>query len=155
MMTREILVAAVALWSIGCGATARAQATDPLGICLATHANAQDRAALVRWVFAAMARSAAVRDMVEVSEAKRAEATRGAAAIVERLLTRDCRAEAVMKLRTSPNTMQRSFTELGARATQDLLRDPAVIASFAGILQHVDMAAFGALVLESRARRAR
>lgn len=148
MRVKSLLAAAAAFWALGIGNPALAQSGDAFGQCLSQHTTVQDRAALVRWVFAGMAQSTAVRDMAEVSPAKRAEAIRGAAGIVQRLLTRDCRGEAVARLKSNPGAVQQSFGRLGQRAVEDLARDPAVVATFAGILQYVDMTALAQLMLE-------
>lgn len=148
MRVKRVIAAAAAFWAIGVCTPAWAQSGDAFGQCLATHTTAQDRSALVRWVFAGMAQSASVRDMAVIPEAKRVEAIRGAAAIVGRLLTQDCRAEALERLKSNPAAMQQSFGRLGQRAVEDLAKDPAVVATFAGIIQYIDMSAFASLMLE-------
>ncbi|MET0307558.1 MAG: hypothetical protein ABW023_02525 [Sphingomonas sp.] len=148
MRVKRVVAAAVAFCTVAICAPAWAQSGDAFGQCLATHTTAQDRSALVRWVFAGMAQSASVRDMAEIPEAKRVEAIRGAAAIVGRLLTHDCRAEALARFKSNPGAMQQSFGRLGQRAVEDLAQDPAVIATFAGIVQYIDMTAFARLMLE-------
>lgn len=148
MGMKKMVAAAAAVWAIGVCAPARAQSGDAFGQCLAAHTTAQDRAVLVRWVFAGMAQSASVRDMAAIPEAKRVEAIRGAAAIIGRLLTQDCRAEALERMKSNPGVMQQSFGRLGQRAVEDLAKDPAVVATFAGIIQYIDLSAFARMMLE-------
>lgn len=141
---------AAALMAAGLGGAIPAQAApaDPFGQCMASHTSDADRVALIRWVFAGVARSSAVQDLARVSDAQRADAMRGAAKVVERLVTRDCRSEAVAAMRRDPSNLQRSFGAIGQRAMLDMMKDPAVVSTFAGILQYLDMGAVTALMLE-------
>lgn len=144
------LLLAAALGALATG-TAQAQSADPLGRCLAAKTSAADRVTLVRWVFTGLASSKAVKDMAQIPEAKRVESIRAAGKLVERLLLRDCRAEAVVRLKGNPQALQASFGQLGERAMQDLMKDAEVVAVFAGVVQYLDMGQLTMLLAEGGA----
>jgi hypothetical protein len=127
----------------------RAQAVDPMTQCLTEHTSPADRIVLIRWVFAGMSSSDAVKDLASVAPEKRTESIRAAGKLVERLLTRDCRPQTVARLKADPDAMKESFGKLGERAMMDLMQDPRVLAVFAGIIQYVDLNAMMGLMLES------
>jgi hypothetical protein len=142
-----IAAALVALTAI----PAQARADDPLARCLKARTSAADRTVLVRWMFVGMSNSAAVKDMVKVSEAQRVEANQRAGKLLERLLVRDCRTETIAQMKADPQALQRSFSPLGETAMQDLMRDPEVAKGFSGVIQYIDMTQLMTVLLEGSA----
>jgi len=86
--------------AIGLASPARAGVfADDLGRCVVSATTPQDRAALMRWMFVTAAANPAFRDLATVSAEQSREATRGAAAVFDRLLLRTCRRESIAALR--------------------------------------------------------
>ena len=150
-MTIRTVLAAAAFGSF-LAAPAQAQARDPFGDCLRTHSSRADRDILVRWVFAAVAQSAAVRDMVRMDEGRRVQASQQAGQLITRLVTRDCRAEAMDRMKRDPGALQNSFTALGRVALMDLAQDPNVVGTLAGVLQYTDMGSITMMLMEGGLR---
>jgi hypothetical protein len=151
MTIRTVLAAAAALGSF-LAAPAQAQARDPFGDCLRAHSSRADRDILVRWVFAAVAQSAAVRDMVRMDEGRRVQASQQAGQLITRLVTRDCRAQAMDRMKRDPGALQNSFTALGRVALMDLAQDPNVVGTLAGVLQYTDMGSITMMLMEGGLR---
>lgn len=128
---------------------AMAAPEDALSQCLVAKTTAADRVALIQWVFAGMARSEAARDMASVSEAQRVAAMRKAGALVERLMTVDCRTETIAQMKSDPAAIENAFGTLGKRAMDELIRDPQVEGTFTGIIQYIDMNKFVSMLVES------
>lgn len=152
MKIRPILAAAAAFGSFLAAPAAQAQARDPFGECLRARTSRADRDVLVRWVFTAVAQSAAVRDMVKVDEGRRVQASQQAGQLITRLVTRDCRVEAMDRMKRDPGALQNSFTALGRVALMDLAQDPNVVGTLAGVLQYTDMGSITMMLMEGGLR---
>lgn len=101
--------------------------SDSLGKCLVDSTSAKDRAELARWIFAIMAVNPQVKSLSNITSTERAEINRGAAAQIQRLLTDDCRKEAIEATRyEGDNAMESGFKTLGEVAMRGLMSDPAV-----------------------------
>lgn len=149
MKLQTVAALSLALCALVPAAPAKAAPVDALGQCLNAKASDADRVVLVRWIFAGMARSEATRDMANLTEEQRVAAVRKAGLLLERLLTVDCRAETIAEMKADPDALEKSFGTLGERAMEDLLRDPHVAATFAGIIQYIDMNKFASVLVES------
>jgi hypothetical protein len=147
MTIRMVVAAAAALGSFFVVPAAQAQARDPFGECLRAHSSRADRDVLIRWVFTGVAQSPAVRDLARVDEAKRVETSRQAGQLITRLVTRDCRAEAMDRIKGDPAALQGSLAIVGRDALMDLARDPAVVGAFAGVVQYVDMGSIAMMLM--------
>lgn len=152
MTIRPLLAAMAAFASFLVPAAAQAQARDPFGECLRARTSRADRDVLVRWVFAAVAQGAAVRDMVKVDEGRRVQASQQAGQLITRLVTRDCRAQAMDRMKSDPGALQNSFTALGRVALMDLAQDPNVVGTLAGVLQYTDMGSITMMLMEGGLR---
>lgn len=146
MTTRRLLprsFAAAALALVAAGAQAApAIPLDPVGACFLRATTAEQRAVLVRWIFAMGALNPDVQSIATVSDAQRERANRDAAALVQRLLLEACRSEAVQAVRTQGlDALQRSFTSLSQVAIQELFNDPRVAAGIAGMVPYLDLPA--------------
>ncbi|MHA6718280.1 hypothetical protein ACX40Y_02395 [Sphingomonas sp. RS6] len=152
MPIRPFALIAVTAAALSAALPAQAQTNPALSACLKAHTSKADRTTLVRWIFAGIAGSESVKDLSQVTEAQRTETMRGAGRVINRLLTTDCRAEALGALKAGgPNGMQSAFGQLGESAMVDLMSDPAVLGTFAGIVQYVDMGALVKLMMDSGA----
>lgn len=124
-------------------------AGDPLTACIVAHTGETDRTKLVRWVFAVITASPKVADLSEVTPARRDEFSKQTGALMTRLLTVDCRAEAVAAIKARGETaIKSSFGVLGQSAMEGLMQDPAVAKAMLGIMAGADMRALGELMID-------
>ena len=101
--------------------------TDDLSKCLVKSTSTNDRVQLVRWMFAMLSLHPAVKSFVSVPDQQRDAATKAAAGLFTRLLTADCRKEAVNALKyEGAAAIGASFQVLGQVASRDLMTDPNV-----------------------------
>ena len=121
--------------------------------CLVSHTSDADRTILIRWTFGAITAHPAVADLANVSDAQRTELTARAAALFERLITDDCRSQAVAVLKTEgSNGFGQSFRDFGAQSTGFLMQNPAVVRQVGGLVGHlVADPEFMQLILEAQA----
>lgn len=69
--------------------------TDDLSRCLVKSSTAQDQTTLMRWLFAAFSASPSVSSMSSVTTDQRKALNAESAALMQRLILKDCRAEAM------------------------------------------------------------
>lgn len=117
-------------------------AASPLTACLTAKATSADRLLLARWTFSALTAHPDMADMSNVSPAQRTQQDRAVAALFDRLLTVDCRAET--KLVMGNDTSGRAatteaFGKLGEVAMDGLMNHPAVDAAIGGFIKYMDM----------------
>ncbi len=91
--------------------------TDNLSKCLVRSTSKEDQLALIQWVFVAMAVHPAVQPYSKATPADREALTQKAGQLMQRLLTVDCRAEAILALKNEgTTTIENSFGTLGETA---------------------------------------
>lgn len=134
-------------------ATASAQtppsARDPLTACVVAHTADADRTVLVRWVFAMITASPKVADLSGLTPAQRDGFSKQTGALMTRLLTADCRPEAVAAIKAKGDgAIKDSFRVLGETAMTGLMQDPAVAKAMLGIMAGADMRALGELMID-------
>lgn len=136
-----VALLAGALASIPANDASALETDDGLQACIVRSATDDDRRALARWMFAALARHPDLQDMGEVSEAQREDANRGMGAMMERLLTVDCAAQARQSVQSgkTDQAFEQAFGMLGQLAGESLFEDPAVSAEAAAIVRYIDM----------------
>lgn len=101
--------------------------TDDLSKCLVKSSNADDRVMLVRWIFTELALHPAVKPLTSVTDEQRDDANKKMVATFVRLLTSDCRKEAVDALKyEGAAAMGTSFQVLGQMASRDLMTESHV-----------------------------
>lgn len=127
-MGRLVKLVSVVLLSLAPAAPALAGPyADDLGKCLVKFSSDQDQIALMKWIFVALAEHPAVHPLSNISDGERTEDNAKAAALFERLLTKDCRAETVAALKyEGTSSIESSFSMLGQIAVGGLMKDPAV-----------------------------
>lgn len=124
--------------------------TDDLGKCLVKSTADADQQDLVLWVFAAMSRHPAVTAYAEVSQSQHAALTRRAAELMQRLLVKDCRAEAVAALKyEGEGSLSKAFEVLGQVAFRGLTNNPQVASGMEELTKYVDAAKLGELAIEA------
>jgi hypothetical protein len=150
-MSRLRSIAATALLGLSCGfwlIPAHAGVYgDNLTKCLIKSTTDADHVALVQWIFAMLSMHPQVQSMVTISDAQRNELNRKVAAILERLLTEQCRSETAqaVKFEGMP-TLGPSFQALGKVAGTQLFSDPGVAAGMAEFTKYIDPAKFKGLL---------
>jgi hypothetical protein len=123
--------------------------TDELSKCLVESTSADDRTALVKWMFAAASSHPAIRSLSTVTAEDLESANEATGALFTRLLTDSCKLQAQKALRfEGPATLQLSFTVLGQVAGAELFSNPAVTQSMAGLQKYVDSRKLEALQAE-------
>lgn len=112
---------------------------DAMGRCLVEATDAPERAELARWIFATAALHPDVASVSALTPAQRETLNRGAAALIQRLITENCRRPTQDALRgEGPASLQLGFQILGQAAMQDLLQHAQVQRGFADTARHLD-----------------
>lgn len=124
--------------------------TDDLSKCLVKSSTVSDQTDLVTWVFVAMTVHPAVQRYSSVTDEQRTASDKTAAALLQRLLTQDCRKEAVEALKyEGQSSIESSFSVLGQVAMRGLMSDPKVAQSMGGLAKFIDNSKFEALAKEA------
>jgi len=125
------------------------EATDKLGQCMVENSSPRDQAALMRWMFSALALNPALKSMASLSAEQRDDATKAAASLFNRLMLQDCRKEAVSAMRADGSkAIEGAFSVLGERAAEQLLSDGAASTELQKLGNFLDEAKWGELAKE-------
>jgi len=111
-----------------------------MGQCLVSSTSAQEKTALVRWVFANAALHPQVSSIADVTEQDKAAMDRKMAALVEKLVTDDCREETkqAVQYEGGQTAFRTSFQILGKVAMRELMNNPEVRDGFQSFSQYMD-----------------
>lgn len=141
--TNAVLATAMAACAAGAVPTASAgEHGDKLSACMQATLTADDRRMLTQWIFGALAAHPAVAHMSAVTEAQRKESDAAMARMFERLLTKDCRSEAVNVLRLEgTESFGNAFTALGEMAGRQIFEAPEVTTMAGRMVQQIDQKA--------------
>jgi len=113
--------------------------TDELSKCLVESTSAEDRTALVKWVFTAASAHPAIRSLSTVTAEDLESANEVTGALFMKLLTESCKVQTQKAIRfEGPATIQLSFTVLGQVAGSELFSNPEVVKGMSGLEKHVD-----------------
>jgi hypothetical protein len=113
--------------------------TDDLTKCLVRSADAGDQTRLMQWMFALIALNPAVRPNAAITPPQREAFDRQAAALMQRLLTVDCRKETVAALKyEGSSAIEASFRALGEVAVRGLMSDPTVAGGVKNFTAYID-----------------
>jgi hypothetical protein len=124
--------------------------TDDLTRCMVSATSVGDKTDLVVWVFAALAIHPAVKQYANIAPDARERIDTNIANLIERLLTKDCRSQAVAALKyEGEGAMNGSFEVLGKVATQELMTSPAVGTAIGSYASKIDNAKIAALYAEA------
>lgn len=150
------IAAALALVLAAGGTAAQAGVyTDDLSKCLVKATAPADQQTLVLWIYAAMSSHPQVKPYSKLTESEQERATKGATELMQRLLTIDCRKEAVEAIQyEGAATMEAAFEVLGEVAMRNLMGDAAVAKMMEGMTKYLDRPALEALGREAGVRRA-
>ncbi|HVH74537.1 MAG TPA: hypothetical protein VM755_06440 [Stellaceae bacterium] len=101
--------------------------TDDLAKCLVKSSTENDKVLLIQWLFAAVSLNPAVKPLASVTPSQRQTYNEGAAALLSRLLVKDCRKEAIDALKYEGTaSLGTSIQVLSAIAGRELMTDPHV-----------------------------
>ena len=126
------------------------EASDQLGHCLVENSSPKDQAALMRWMFSALSLNPSLASVASLTAAQREEASKGAGALFNRLMLRDCRKEAVTALKADGSkAIEAAFATLGERAAEQLLSDSASSAELQKLGTYFDEAKWTELAKEA------
>ncbi len=146
---RKIWLAAAA---IGLTASVPAAAQDRSGLseCLIAKTSPDDRLLLIKWIFAVISASPQVKDLSAVTPAQRDALSKQAGGVFSRLVTVDCRAQAVESLKQNGDTaLEKAFGTLGEYSMEGLVKDPAVGSAMVGLLAGVDITEWAKVQVEA------
>lgn len=141
MRFNQLVLIAVTL-AITLGVTLPAAAgpyADDLSKCLVRSTGEEDKRALVKWIFSAVALHPDVADIAKVTPEQRNDMTRTTAKLFEKLLTESCRSEVRQAVQyEGSQTIGASFQILGQVAARELFSNPNVSAHMAELAKHID-----------------
>lgn len=113
--------------------------TDDLSKCIIESTTPGDRAAFVKWMFAAASLHPAVKSIAAVSPEELDAANRQTAELLTKLLTESCKQNAEKAIRYEGNAALRaSFEVLGKVAANELFSSAEVAAGMAGLTKYLD-----------------
>jgi hypothetical protein len=138
MKTSTLLAGLLALIAVSSPAQAGLY-TDDLSRCLVEKTTKDDRAVLVRWMFAAVAAHPAVASIAKVSAKQQDEANKAVAAMFMKLLTDSCQDKAKQAMTYEGQaTIPMAFQVLGQVAAGELFASPEVTKVIAGLDKYTD-----------------
>lgn len=150
-MKKLVFLCAVAATSaILPGAASAGVYSDDFARCLVSAASPQDQTTLMQWMFAAVSTNPAFQSMVKLTDADRENYDKQVAGLFQRLVLKDCRAQAVTALKYEGETaMLTGFQTLGQVAGRSLMGSPAASAELAKVTKYLDISQFQALGKEA------
>ncbi|HKD22854.1 MAG TPA: hypothetical protein VKB71_12645 [Rhizomicrobium sp.] len=123
---------------------------DDLSKCIVKAASDDDKIAFMQWMFYAISLHPSVQPYAKIDDKEGAEFNRKAGALVQRLLTVDCRTEAVAALKyEGTSAFESSFKVFGEIAMRGLMSDPKVAKGLAALGDSVDDSKFAELSKEA------
>lgn len=124
---------------------------DDLAKCLVKSASDADKLDLMRWTFAAISLHPDLKTYSNFTDEQRSQITAKAGALMQRLMTVDCRAETIAALKfEGPSAVGPAFNMLGQVGARGLMTDPAVTKGLAELVTGFDMKQLMMLVLEAQ-----
>jgi hypothetical protein len=115
-------------------------AQDALTQCLIASTSADDKRVLVKWVFSVIAQHPDIASMTRIDAGQRTTIDRDAAKVLEQLLADQCAVPLRAAIKQSgTDAIGKSFQALGSTAATDMLQNPQVVASGAGLMKHLDI----------------
>ena len=113
--------------------------TDALSNCITVSTTPEDRITFVKWMFSAMSRHPAVKNLANVSDAQLIDASRQVAAMYMRLMTVACKDKAQEAVKhEGKNAVSTGFQVLGQIAAQELFANPEVAKIMSSLDTYID-----------------
>jgi hypothetical protein len=133
--SKTLLAIALSLASFAASAS---PATDALGSCFTDHTTGKERKDLAKWVFIAMSAHPELATLFPLSQPMRDAADKNMAALMTKLMTKDCVEQLRVALAEDSEASQASFNMLYQAAMQELMSDPKVEASIQSFMRYMD-----------------
>ena len=125
--------------------------SDALSACLVGATSTADRELLARWIFLVMAQHPTVAPLANITPAVREDQNRQFAALIERLMTVDCRNQTRSAMQSggqgSDAALRTGFEVLGRIAMEGMMGHPAVNAAILEYLKYLDLNKFKNLLV--------
>jgi len=139
------VVAAIALL-VGVSPAFAGAYTDELSRCLVEKSSANDKSALVQWIFVAMSQHPSVSALTKVTPADVEKHNKVAGELFTRLLAETCAEQSTKAIKNEgPVAIQSAFQVLGQVAAGDLFANPEVAKVMSGLEKYLDAEKLGAL----------
>ncbi|HEY8617341.1 hypothetical protein [Phenylobacterium sp.] len=149
MRIRSAVVAAAVALSAPAAAHAGVYGDD-LAKCVVSSASPQDQTTFVAWFYAAMSSHPDVAQYSRLAEDQRKAMAVKAGALMQRLITQDCRKQAVTALKyEGAPAVDAAFRLFGEVAGRSLMTHPSTQSGLAYLEAGVDPKAFEALAAEA------
>lgn len=121
-----------------------------LAACMKENMARTEEPLFAQWIFGALAANPDAAHLSAVSESQYRRISQGIALIMDRLLTVQCRSEAVAVLRDEGNIgISRAFEAISERYARQLLNDPKVLARLRIYGGYLDVEKLNALTVEA------
>lgn len=149
---RPYLLAALACGAFAMSASiARAgPEADRLSQCVVENASPKDQAALVQWMFSALAANPVLRELADPTPEMRERTNRALAATFERLVLVDCHKEMVAAAKVDGmDALKAAFENMGKRAAEQLMSHPGAEKELQKFTAYLDEAKWAALMQEA------
>jgi hypothetical protein len=118
--------------------TIASEHSEHLSKCLVTSVTTEEKTALVRWIFGAVASHPGVADISNLTPQTWDEISKSSALVFENLIARKCARESREAILNDGMAGYTSaFETLGTTAMGELMSDPAVIEAMAGLDSHL------------------
>jgi hypothetical protein len=115
------------------------EAGEALSKCLSDATTPDDRRALVRWIFSAIAAHPDLREFTTIDAARHDQIESESVAVFERLIVKDCTAQTRLALmQEGTEGFQAAFKTLGELAMGGVVEDAQVQASMARLGERID-----------------
>ncbi|GAL04014.1 hypothetical protein ACFFLZ_09975 [Photobacterium aphoticum] len=127
-------------------AVAAGPASLNLGYCVNDNMTGKERKALAKWVFFGMSVHPEMSPYANVAKAEIKKSDKYVAALITRLLTKDCVNETKVAIRSEGSlAIQAAFEMVGSTAMQELINNPDVAKAMGGFEQYLNQADFAKL----------
>jgi hypothetical protein len=147
-MNRLMACTAVVLTSLAAPVMA-GDYQDKLTACLTQSATQDDKDALVRWIFLAMAAHPLTHDLATIPNDRKEAVMRTSGAVFQKLMTESCGAETMGTIKhEGTEALGKAFEVLGSTAIEGLLSHPNVDSTIAELTSYFDEKKFEKLVRE-------
>src|SRR6202051_3641542 len=123
---------------------------DTLATCMIHHMTQQENSLFIQWVFGALAAHPEVSALASMSDSQYESIAHGFASTTERMLTTQCRSEAIAAIRHEGNvSIQLAFQRVGQDSARQLMSNPQVNARMATYGKYLDTEKLNALGAEA------
>jgi len=130
-----------------------------LSACRVRNTSSEDRFTLARWAYAIFSEHGQVKDLSPVAPAQRDALSKEAGMILNRLMLKDCRAEAIAALANPKSTrdavLRQVFDDLFVSAVDALMDEPTVNGVMQGLVEGLNIRGWRELEEEAAKRKAR